>query len=206
MKADTLADPAVEEFAGLVRRLNNVVASLDTMAEIEMLQAFDELLPLIYAAAHRLPDVFCDDDDDDEEDHVPGPVVLRTVEERTGWWKDLREKFGGKLGWHRVLKFMYDPFPGARRDEHEVMGADLADILADSCLYLAEGSNSTSWETAGMWNRRSLTGSLASLGTGDIAWRRLCYPSTGSCIITTTKTMRSSISRPAAASAHRRRE
>jgi hypothetical protein len=139
MQAETLSDPAVEEFAGLVRRLNNVVGSLDTMAEAEMLMAMDELLPHIYGAAHRLPDIYGDDDDDDEEEQVPAPVILRTLEERTGWWKDLREKFGGKLGWHRVPRFMYDPFPGARHDEHEVMGADLADILADACLDLAEG-------------------------------------------------------------------
>lgn len=136
MKPEDLRSPAVQEFAGLVRRLNNIVGSLDTFSEIEMLEALDELLPLIYSAGHRLPDVY--DDEDESEDEWEEPVWLhRTAEDFNRRRMDLRQRFGNMLGWHRIVRIPYDPFPGSAYHKDGTL-FDLADGLADVSITLSD--------------------------------------------------------------------
>ncbi len=150
-----LDDSDVKRFAKVAAEVCDVFERVDDLSKIEFLQQLEELLPLVYSQAHRLPDPFNWEEDDDDEPYEPGPEGIRGAE-RLARWKDLRQRITAKLSWHALVHFVYDP---VSVDEREVIPADLADMLADVYLDLKNGlilyGRSTDEDRAqGVWNWR----------------------------------------------------
>ncbi len=163
-----LDDPAVKQFAEAAEKVCNVFERLDDLDEVKFLRQLEELLPLAYAVAHRMPDLFdWDDDEDDDEDEEDEEVEGHdeTVErERTprgmseredmALRQDLYQRIGEKLGPHSHIAWVFDP---TNTDEREVVDGELAYLLSTLYLDLKEGlilyGRSSNEERAeGLWH------------------------------------------------------
>ena len=136
-----LDDPAVRRFAEVAQKVCDLFERVDDLPKVQFLQQLEELLPLAYSLAHRLPDPYDWPDDDDEDEqrepgwYEPGPKGMSGAE-RMARWKDLRSRITAKLSWHALVHFVYDP---VSVDERQAISADLADLLADVYLDLEAG-------------------------------------------------------------------
>ena len=150
-----LDDPDVKRFAEVAEEVCDVFERVDDLSKIEFLQQLEELLPLIYSQAHRLPDPFNWEDDNDDEPYERGPEGMSHAE-RMARWKELRQRVTARLGWHSLVHFVYDP---VSVDERDAISADLADMLAEVYLDLKNGlslyTRSTDEDRAqGLWDWR----------------------------------------------------
>ena len=68
-----LDHPDVKGFAAAAERVCDLFERMGDLSKIEFLQQLEELLPLAYSLAHRLPDPFNWEEDDDDEPYEPGP-------------------------------------------------------------------------------------------------------------------------------------
>ena len=103
----------------------------------------DELLPLLYSLAHRLPYPFHTDPEDpdigaeDYDPDKPHPRPLAMTFPESGELQRQRcERLAEKLEPHRWFHFVYDPVNPA---DKEIIDADLAEIIADIYLELKQG-------------------------------------------------------------------
>jgi hypothetical protein len=139
-------DPAVKRFAEAAGSVCDVFERLDDLPEVEFLRHLEELLPLAYSLAHRMPDLFhlTDNEDDDgeeegEDDYEsmrrPQPRGM-SEKESMALWRDLYQRIGQKLGSHSHIAWVFDP---ASPDEREVVDGELAYLLAALYVNLKEG-------------------------------------------------------------------
>ena len=160
-----LDHPAVKRFVEVAEDVCDVFERLDGLPEVEFLRQLEELLPLAYSLAHRMPNLFGGEGDEDDEDdeEVEGddesvewerpPQGMSEAEHMTRW-KELRQRLGEKLGAHSHIAFVLDP---ASPDEREVVDGELAYLLATLYVDLKEGlilyDRSSDEERAeGLWN------------------------------------------------------
>jgi len=133
----------VKRFAAVAEELCGVVEKVSRLKKAYFLERMDELLPLIYSLAPRLPYPFDPDPDEPvigDEDYDPmkphpRPIAM-TSPESTQLQRTQRDRIGRKLGLHRSFHFVYDPVDPA---DKEIINADLADILSDIYVGLKEG-------------------------------------------------------------------
>lgn len=127
----------VKRFATVVETFCGVVENVDGTTKAAFLQRMDELLPLVYCLAQRLPYPFHRENDDNHDPSArhPRPIAM-TVPKSRELQARQRDRIGGKLEPHRWFHFVHDPVdPGDRN----VIEADLADILSDVYVGLKEG-------------------------------------------------------------------
>ncbi len=130
-----LDDPDVKRFAEVAEKVCDLFEHVDDLPEVSFLQQLEELLPLAYSLAHRIPDPYDWEHDDDDREYEPGPEGIS----RNEWlarWKDWRNRINAKLGWHSLVHFVYDPVSA---DEREAIAVNFAVILADVYMDLKCG-------------------------------------------------------------------
>ena len=142
-----------------------MVENVSSSPKAYFLERLDELLPLVYSLAHRLPYPFDPEDGDEDYDPIkphPRPLAM-TFPEGMELQKRQRERIGKKLGPHRRFHFVYDP---VIPDDKEIVDADLADIISDVYLDLKGGLilyrrpsdvekawAVSDWRMVGLWGR-----------------------------------------------------
>ena len=131
-----LGDPDVRRFAEGAEKVCDLFERVDDLPKVYFLQQMEELLPLVYSLAHRLPDPFnWAEDDDDIQGWEPGPEAF-TSNERMALLKEWHERIGKKLEPHRRTDFVFDPVDPSDR---KIVQADLARLLADAYVDLKAG-------------------------------------------------------------------
>ena len=129
----------VKRFAKVAEKVCNLFERVDDLPKVQFLQQLEELLPLAYSLAHRIPDPYNweDDDDDDDEDieWERGPHGMSEAE-GLARWKDLRERVVAKLGWHSLVHYVWDP---VSTDDRQVIAVDLPAALAGLYIDLKSG-------------------------------------------------------------------
>ncbi len=137
IRGDDLNSSEIREFIDVARRLCDVIDQVADLPEIEFLKHMQQLVPLVYSKSFDIGRPW--DYEDDVGDTAilesrPGvPMPYSSINE---WWKVLRDAIGRKLGWHRIFHFVYDP---AHPNDRKVIGADLADCVADIYIDLKTG-------------------------------------------------------------------
>lgn len=129
----------VQRFLAVAEEFCDVVESLSDLHEPNFLARMDELLPLVYALASRLPYPFDrqSDGDDDDDTLAPRPRPLgMSFPDGRRLWEQQRDSIGSKLGSHRWFQFVHDPVDTG---DKEVIDADLADVLSNIYVGLKEG-------------------------------------------------------------------
>ncbi len=125
----------VQRFVAVAEEFCGIIENVSRIKKPYFLERMDELLPLAYSLAPRLPYPFDPDPEDPDigdEDYDPTkphprPLAM-TFPESTKLQRRQRDRIGKKLGTHRRFHFVYDPVDSS---DNEIIGADLADILAD---------------------------------------------------------------------------
>jgi hypothetical protein len=146
-RVEHLDHPAVRRFVKVAEKVCDVFERVDDLPEVELLRQLEELLPLAYSLAHRIPDLYDRDDDEDDEDSEEAEDDDESVRwerppkglsdaENMARWKDLYERMGQKLGAHSHIAFVLDP---ASPDERGVVDGELAHLLAALYVNLKDG-------------------------------------------------------------------
>ena len=133
--ADTavLEDPDVLKFAERAADFCYcLIEKLDSLPKHLFLRQVAEKLPILYAAAHRLPDPYTWDDQGIENKDRPEAGIFGNIDLSREW----REGIGSKLEPYRWISFLHDP---VSLDDKKVIQGDLGDILADVYTGLLEG-------------------------------------------------------------------
>jgi len=131
---DLLTHADVQRFVEVAREFCDLTERIDTLPKVYFLERLDELLPLVYSLAQRVPDAI-DWDADWELDPKDRPVGIAGAE-YLARWDELRERIGQKLEPHRWFRFVYDPVDPS---DQQVIQGDLADLLADVYLHVKDG-------------------------------------------------------------------
>ena len=134
-----LGDPDVKRFAEVAEKVCDLFERVDHLPKVQFLRQLEELLPLAYSLAHRIPDPYDWPDDEDKEwepgEYEPRPEAM-SQGDNLALWTDFRSRIIAKLGWHSRVHFVYDPVDP---DDREVIDVDLPAELAGIYVDLKEG-------------------------------------------------------------------
>lgn len=133
-----LTSPAVLQFVDSVRAFCDAVDQIDSLSEAEFLQRMQTLVPLAYSQATELEWPWHYEEEDENDELMasdPEPELEVPHGGQHDWWKHLRNVIGVKLSWHRFFHFVYNPVDP---NDRAVIGADIADCLADIYIDLKE--------------------------------------------------------------------
>ncbi|MEX0800018.1 MAG: DUF5063 domain-containing protein [Dehalococcoidia bacterium] len=138
--ADLLDHPDVKQLAEVAQKVCDVFERMNDLSKIEFLQQLEELLPLVYHLAHRIPDPYDWPDDDDDENEKQERVLewptAMSERDAIDLSMDVHDRVVAKLGWHSLVHFVYDPVSTEKRD---AIPADLGLLLADVYVDLKKG-------------------------------------------------------------------
>jgi hypothetical protein len=155
---ESLASPEVIDFIEVARQVCDVIDRVGDLSAVTFLKRMEELLPLAYSRAQRLDWPWHYEGEDDDEDFTaePRPEIDLPHGGHYEWWRHLCDTIGKKLSWIRLFHFVYDPVSPTDR---EVIGADLADCLADIYMDLKEGlmhydEGTVEHQAEAVWNWR----------------------------------------------------